>query len=864
MTTVLKVFTRDLRRLWQTPKVWVIIIGVIITPALYAWFNIAAFWDPYGNTRNIDIAVVNQDTGADSSLTGHIDVGAQMVEQLSKNDQLGWRFMDADEADHQLKKGEVFASITVPPDFSSDFLSMFGGTYERPTLTYRVNEKLNAISPKISDQGASQIDTQITSTFKEQVASAVTTELRNAGGDIGDRLAETGGNTSDAFAGAARTMASARDEIDRVRQSIRDASPTIDATRDALGSVGKTLDDAGTALQQVQSVMTEVQKQVATFSDSATTAFADSTTALAEGTSAATGAVASVTGELERATSGLDGATRSLTGVVDQSGQAVSRLQALVDGAAPEIAGPLTDALNGLQERNRADRALLDDITGLQRSTADTVSSVNAAATALESATADTRDSAQALTTAVRDTLPALNRAVNRVNESAGSFAGTLQSQRTILDQSVGLLDGVEQQLGRADGVLGGFSDNLAGIEDGLNTARADVNALVAASGQGALGTVSNLDSVSISRFLASPAELDSHPVYPVAKYGSGMASLFTNLSLWIGAFMLMVIFRTEVDTAGLRKLTVAQAYLGRLLLLSVLALFQGFVVSVGDLVLGVQHVNPVIFVATCMLISVAYLSVIYGLITAFGHIGRGIAVVLAFIQIPGSSGMYPIEMTPDFFRAVYPFLPFTYGIDAMRETVGGFYGNHYWKAMGVLALMAFVAFVVGTFLRRNLSHVNMLVNRQLGQGGLIINEEVQVVGSSYRLSDAIRALRDRDAFRDEIDGRWRRLRENYPALLKITVGVGVVGVLVLGVLARVHPDQKAVIFGVVCLWILLVITLIAMLDYVKNSFGQAQELMDLPEEKLRGMVSGSAGAGSAGAGGAGAGREPRTGGDGE
>ena len=93
----------------RVPQVWVILIGVMVTPALYSWFNVAAFWDPYENVENIRVAVVNEDTGDTSSLTGPLDVGGQLEDNLKENDQLGWTFMDAQEADDALRKGDVYA-----------------------------------------------------------------------------------------------------------------------------------------------------------------------------------------------------------------------------------------------------------------------------------------------------------------------------------------------------------------------------------------------------------------------------------------------------------------------------------------------------------------------------------------------------------------------------------------------------------------------------------------------------------------------------------------------------------------------------------------------------------------------------------
>lgn len=64
--TAWSVYRRDLGRLARVSKAWIIIIGVIVTPSLYAWFNIVAFWDPYSNTQQVSVAIVDQDAGASS------------------------------------------------------------------------------------------------------------------------------------------------------------------------------------------------------------------------------------------------------------------------------------------------------------------------------------------------------------------------------------------------------------------------------------------------------------------------------------------------------------------------------------------------------------------------------------------------------------------------------------------------------------------------------------------------------------------------------------------------------------------------------------------------------------------------------
>ena len=106
---------------------------------------------------------------------------------------------------------------------------------------------------------------------------------------------------------------------------------------------------------------------------------------------------------------------------------------------------------------------------------------------------------------------------------------------------------------------------------------------------------------------MLSPTVLDEHVVYPVNSYGSGMAPLFTNLAMWAGVFMLVALMKLEADDEGVEDLTATQAYLGRWLLLAVMAAAQGLIVTVGDLVIGVQTVSPVAFVATGVIASVTY-----------------------------------------------------------------------------------------------------------------------------------------------------------------------------------------------------------------------------------------------------------------
>ena len=173
MRNIWFILKRDLKRLVRVPTAWVIIFGLTFIPALYAWFNIAGFWDPYGNTSGIRVAVANEDKGADSSLLGKMNLGDQIVGTLKKNHQLGWQFMSKAEAMECVESAHCYAAIVIPGDFSEAMANVLTSSGTRPQLDYYVNEKANAVAPKITGVGATTVDRQVNSTFVSTASSVI-------------------------------------------------------------------------------------------------------------------------------------------------------------------------------------------------------------------------------------------------------------------------------------------------------------------------------------------------------------------------------------------------------------------------------------------------------------------------------------------------------------------------------------------------------------------------------------------------------------------------------------------------------------------------------------------------------------------
>ncbi len=168
MKNIFKVYRRDLQNIITNWVAIVVMLGLMILPSLYAWFNIKSSWDPYANTKSISVAVVNKDKAA--VFKGQrINVGEELVNKLKINKNIGWKFVDEKEAEKGVKYGMYYASVMIPEDFSYKILSITRDKQEKPTLIYSVNEKSNAVAPKITSKGVTTVQNEVTKTFVKTV-----------------------------------------------------------------------------------------------------------------------------------------------------------------------------------------------------------------------------------------------------------------------------------------------------------------------------------------------------------------------------------------------------------------------------------------------------------------------------------------------------------------------------------------------------------------------------------------------------------------------------------------------------------------------------------------------------------------------
>jgi putative membrane protein len=877
MSNAFAIFRRDLMRLLRVPAAWVILFGLIFLPPLYAWFNIIGFWNPYGNTHGIHVAVANEDQGANNDVMGRIELGDQIVSQLKTDNTLGWRFVSQPEAMRQVYSGDSYAAIIIPKDFSRQVSGITTGaaaksstttstttgsesqpatgTSSRPTLEYYVNEKKNGIATKITDTGANTVDRQVNDAFVSAVSKAITSATNNAASAINAQTDSTTNQTLRDLRTAKQDITDIRAVIAHLRATLAAAPQQTQNTRAALQSADSAGKQAGSSLQNASKLIGETQNTVGGLLASSSTSLDQGSSLLAQASGQTNLTVSSLAAQLTQANGKVATALDTATALNTSNAQLIADLKQLQQDSGVQGTG---DIIAKLQEQNTALSNSINGLSQLNTDTGNTVADTANASKALNSATQATLNNfGKARGSLVSGTLPNLNNSLTSLAGSANDLGAGLNTQGALIAQANVVLNQLDQAISTADSSLADTDAGLGGLSTRLDTLIIDLGTLDSsnlladvlgdaglggangANGANALGPNGQLDAGAIASFMLSPTLLNTQIVYPVNSYGSGMAPLFTSLSLWVGAFMLVLLIKLEVDDEdlGARKPTLNQRYWGRWMLLALVAAMQGLVTAIGNLIIGVQSVNDFAFVVTSLITSLVYVSIAYALSVSFMHIGKVLWIVLVMVQIPGSSGMYPIELLPGFFRAMSPFLPFTHAVNAQRETIGGFYDGHWATDIFRLLLFAVAAFLLGLVARPHLITLNRLAAKEIAQSDMIVSEPVMSHGREYRLSQAIGVLADKAEYRAMIERRAARFAELYPRLRHGALVAGLVIPLVLAVTFSLTTGTKLVALAAWLIYLLLIVQFLMAIELMRDSLERQLRLGTLSDERVRGIV---------------------------
>ena len=726
MKNVWKIFQRDMMRVRNNVIALVVIIGISVVPCLYAWFNIAASWDPYSNTGNLKVAVASVDEGYEGSLIPiEINIGDKVLSALRENTQMEWVFTTEEKATSGVKSGKYYAAIVIPKDFSNKMMSVFSEKVEKPEITYYSNAKENAIAPKVTDKGAGAVQRQVNEVFIETVSDTTLTVLQAVS------------NMTQA-SGAETIVANLNTNLNQIAGDLTASAGLLESFSDMTGSAQKLLNSTTEFLQTVQQQTKESRQ---TFQDTSKTfsGLDDSMDAATDSVGTALKSAENVYDQMDQVISGAfsdesadaQQIASTLDTLAGQVGNVVTAYTSVRDSVAavadkyPETS-PLVDAIvvrmdTSIQQQKNLQSKLQESAKGLRDATTD----LGTARSELKDLAAKNRENMSGVSASYKSSV---QKSLNQLSTSLTSSKQEISSLLSQLDQSANgiykLTDTADSDLSEIQKVLGESGELLTEASDRITDTTAKLDEMEQSGNFAELETLISGDRSSISSFLAAPVSLNTHKVYEIANYGSSMAPFYSVLSIWIGGIVLVAMLKVNVSencTKGLKNVKLHQIYFGRFITFMIVGLFQSTLIALGDLLyLGIQCEHPFLFLLGCWFSSLVFVNIIYTLTVSLGDIGKAVSVILLVVQVAGTGGTFPIEVAPSFFRAVYPLLPFTHSMAALRETVGGMYGMNYWINLGKLAIFLGVSLIVGLVLRKPIIKANDAFTEKLEETKLM------------------------------------------------------------------------------------------------------------------------------------------------
>lgn len=691
-----EILHKDCQEVLKNRLITIIVVALMIFPSLYAWFNIEAFWDPYGNTKNLSVAIVNQDKDYEFK-NQKLNFGNDIVKNLKENRSLDWNFVNSKTAMEGLNTGRYYAILTIPKDFTKSLMSVTQVDVRKARIIYTTNEKTNAIAEKITDQGANKLQAKISNHLIQVISK---TSLGAMGGisnmtdDITPKLTEM------------------KKSLQRLDAQLVNSKKLAENNKNMIGDLDKSLASSKASLDAIKRTMNSAKK----INDDIGSMATDATSGIQNSSASLKSALRDVSRILESSVN----LAQSLNSIGDKGAQqavmSIGNIKDKIDQAAIRV-NNISQVLNDINVVNS--NVLNNAVTRLNneyRSLTDASSRLAGIIDQVNSTSSLTYSQVQDIVNIVADSNKGINdiisdfddlvtRPLSRVNGNVSTITGDI---RSMVDSTGQLYPSVNNFINTASTLNGRVGSSITILESSIDILRGQVSDSIKMIDEiqnnkdlKAFNNVIKSNILERADFIKNPVEIKEEKLYKMANYGSSMAPFYSVLAAWVGVIILSTILSTEPS----KQYRSIDRYLGRLSFFLILSLIQSIIISTGDLLLlGVTAKEPILFILILMLCSIAFCILIFTLVSCFKTLGKGIAMFLLVIQIGGSGGTFPVQMTPTFFRTINSVIPFTYGINACREAIGGVYMQNLLGDIGALLLFAIIPLIFGIMFKEDIN----------------------------------------------------------------------------------------------------------------------------------------------------------------
>ena len=711
----------ELKALLKSPKLWITIIGVSLIPALYNLIFLSSMWNPYGNVKHLPVAVVNKDKSA-SFQNKTLNIGHDMVDNMSKNKNLDYHFVTENEAQKGIDDGDYYMVITFPENLSSNAASLLTNDPKKLEISYQTTAGHSFVSSKMSESAMSKLKDTVSKNITSTYVGAVFRSMSQLQGGMGTAAngasqlyagagalqsgSQTLSNGLGTLAGSTQTLATGVDTLSSCASAYTSGVSTLSGALSQLNANSEAVNSA--AGQFVSGA--EAMNTLVTGADSLSTALSQMATAtsLSEEQQAQLSTLSTNLTDLNTAIQNLNTAVSNTslpsgTSTTSVDTSSIATYLSNISSAASSIAtassyastiasdvSSMSTALSSLTGTTTTNSGDSSSLASLQTS----ISGIASSANALLPVASSTVSSMQANIANVNSVL------VNQLSPGATQVAsGVSTAQSTLATGASALSTGLSTYTGAVSTIASGaqtLDANSSSLMTGFATLQSGTSALNTGAQQLATGgnTLTNgltslstnlsilsdslnkanqqLSLVSVNsdnaKMVSAPLKEKKTDKDKVDTNGVGMAPYMISVSLMVVALSTNVIFAKSLT--GRNFTSRFDWAKNKFFINGIITTMAAIALYIAIRFVGVEPNHPLATFGMILLAAWTLMALVTALVGWDDRYGAFASMIMLLLQLGSSAGTYPIELSPKFFKVVQPFLPMSYSVSGLRQTI--------------------------------------------------------------------------------------------------------------------------------------------------------------------------------------------------
>lgn len=688
----------------------VIFIVVMLIPIIYSFFYLKSYWDPYGNLRDMKVAIVNLDEGENGE-----NQGQKIVNKLKDKNVVNICDVSKSEATSGLENEDYYAVITIPENFTKDLNSAGEVDKKVVQITYSPNQKMNYLASQIINKVVTATEEQI----KAEVASKTVDTLADNLKEVPESLQKVSDGTEKILNGATN-LSNGLNELNNGTNTLKNSYNEFNSGVNSAYQGSRELDNGSTkvnsGIDELQSGANQLNAGMEKINNELDNTDLNKLNLLVLGITELDDGVNGKEGLKNGVYSYVEGTEKLANGVITLDStldEEIAKYQAIYTNTSlsidvrtqagialktlQEVKFEINDTSKGKSLVSGAKELTTKDKTKM--TVGDKLkygaSKLSAGATKLNDGIDDIKNlgnsvielktnlaKIQSGTGSLVNGITQLKSGSNKLNFGSDSLENGLKTLNASSTQIQSALNTI------SDGTNSAYNGSIE-LKNGVNTLKNEVD-------NGISNSEKELDKLDgLSNHVANPVEVVEKDYGEVTSYGIAFTPLFLSIGLWVGALMCYVVLYYDqkhrfgvLDSDYKNKFKQNALYLG-------LGAIQGIATALLlKLGLGFEVESMPIFFLVSALMGVCFTAIIQFLIRTFGDVGKFLALIILVLQLAAAGGTFPVDTIDKGFQWLNPLLPMTYTIKLVKDCLISTNVNFLVHNLFIIIAITVVAFI--------------------------------------------------------------------------------------------------------------------------------------------------------------------------